>query len=599
MSSRASVVATIAVLLAGIGAHRDPAPPPSEEATHTAFVDVNVVPMTEPRLFEHQTVLIAGDRIERIARVGTFSLPTGTRLIRASGQYLMPGLIDMHIHVRDTTDFALYVANGVTTVRILRGTPQHLFWRKKIAEGEMFGPRIFSSGPFTNLPEIRDPADALRAAVEQKAAGYDFIKIHGSLPRDAYDTLVAAGRRLGIPVVGHAPRNLPFEAVLQARQTDVSHLEEFIYTYFARDISETAAAKIPSLAHALRDRGIAVTTTLVAYDRIGRQVDSLELLLAEPQNKYVAPGQRASWDRENNDYLLRFSRSDVPVLRARYAFLKRLLKSLVDSGVTVMLGTDAVGETWVPGWTAREELQNFVSAGLAPYESLRAATALPARFLDSSQTFGVVQEGKRADLLLLRANPLLDVRNVKTIAGVMIRGAWYPEASLSARLAAVDSSNRAEERRIGQLLTRGIYSAVTATCSSNSEYSGDEKLLVTLHVTSETARMALRAATDSAEQLANQIRAACSEATIFDESKLNNVGQRLVSAGRLPDAVKVYALSEKEFPKSFLAPYFLGEALLKAGDTTRAVAAYRRSVVNDPQMMDAIQRIQQLTAIHN
>ena len=551
--------------------------------------------MTEPRVLEHETVLVEGDRIERIGRVGSYSLPKGTRVIRSKGQYLMPGLIDMHVHVRDTTDFTLYVANGVTTVRILRGTPRHVFWRKKISDGEMFGPTIFSSGPFTNLPEIKNAEDALRTAVEQKATGYDFIKIHGNLTREAYDTLVAAGRRLGIPVVGHIPRNLPFDAILQARQTDISHLEEFVYTYFAGDVSDAALARIPALARALRGKGIAVTTTLVAYDRIGRQVDSLELLLAEPQNKYVVPGQRASWDRGNNNYVLRFSKSDVTVLRARLAFQIKLLKAFVDSGVTVMLGTDAVGETFVPGWTVQEELQNFVSAGVSPYQALRAATAVPARFLDSLQTFGVVQEGKRADLLLLRANPLVDVRNSRLVSGVMVRGIWYSEAHLSARLATVDSANRAEERRMEKVLSSGVYSAVTSTCGENSGFSADEKLLVTLRATSETARLVAHGETDAAKELANRIRAVCRDATIFDETKLNTAGQRLLAAGRVSEAIWVYAFSESEFPKSFLVPYLMGEALLRAGDTTRALAAYRRSVMNDPQMTDAAQRIRQLS----
>jgi hypothetical protein len=431
--------------------------------------------------------------------------------------------------------------------------------------------------------------------VEQKATGYDFIKIHGSLPRDAYDTLVAAGRRLGIPVVGHIPRNIPFDAILQARQTEVSHLEEFVYTFFARDVSESGAAKIPALAHALHQRGIAVTTTLVAYDRIGRQVDSLELLLAEPQNKYVAPGQRASWERENNDYLLRFSKSDVPVLRARFEFQKRMLKVFADSDVTVMLGTDAVGETWVPGWTAQEELLNFVAAGLSPYQALRAATAVPAKFLDSLQTFGVVQEGKRADLVLLGADPLIDVRNARAIDGVMVRGTWYPAQDLADRLSAVNQVNRAEEARIANLLAAGVLVASTTTCGDNSGFSADEKLLVTLRVTSETARLAAGRQSNVAEDLANRIHKQCPDAVVFDESKLNNVGQGLLKAQRTTDAIEVYRLSEKEFPISFLAPYFLGEVLLKAGDTTAAIAAYRRSVANDPQMMDAIQRIQQLS----
>jgi hypothetical protein len=320
-------------------------PPAEIRSDLIAFVDVNVIPMTAPVVLPHRTVLVRGSYIERIGEAGTIRLPQGTQIVYARGKYLMPGLIDMHIHVRDTTDFTLYVANGVTTVRVLRGAPRHLAWRSKLSRNEMFGPSLFSSGPFTNLPDVKDPATALRAALEQKATGYDFIKIHGTLPRDAYDTLVAAGRRLGIRVVGHAPRNLPFDAVLSAGQADISHLEEFIYTYFARKVDDNAAARIPALAHELATKGIAVTTTLVAYDRIGRQVDSLELLLAAPEIRFVAPGMRASWERENNDYVLRFAKSDVPVLRARFAFQKKLVKTFVDSGVTVMLGTDAVGET--------------------------------------------------------------------------------------------------------------------------------------------------------------------------------------------------------------------------------------------------------------
>ena len=206
----------------------------------------------------------------------------------------------MHVHTRDTSDFTLWLAKGVTTIRILRGSPTSLEWRRRSREGLLLAPTIITSGPFTNLPLIRTPADAWRAAVEQKAAGYDEIKIHGNLEQDTYDSLIAYGRRLNIPVVGHVPRNLPFARVLANRQADISHIEEILYGAFRTNLDDTSVAKIPAVSRAIAAAGNTVTTSLVTYERIAAQVRDLPALLIDPANPNVV--YAALWQQQQAFY---------------------------------------------------------------------------------------------------------------------------------------------------------------------------------------------------------------------------------------------------------------------------------------------------------
>ncbi len=185
--------------------------------------------------------------------------------------------------------------------------------------------------------------------------------------------------------------------------------------------------------------------------------------------------------------------------------------------------------------------------------------------------------------------------NTRLVDGTMVRGKWYSAADLSLRLTRVDSANRSEEERVGRLISQGLLTAASARCDRRFAITADEQLLIDLRVTSETARLAANGATERAEQVGREIHANCPSATVFDESKLNAAGERARSRANLSRAMEIYALSEKAFPRSFLAPYFLGETLLQRGDTAAALAAYRRSVANDPQMMDAIERIEQIT----
>src|SRR2546426_943841 len=418
----------------------------------------------------------------------------------------------MHVHARDTSDFMLWLARGVTTIRILRGSPASLDWRRRSRDGFLLAPTIITSGPFTNLPLVRTPADAWRAAVEQKAAGYDEIKIHGSLEQETYDSLIAYGRRLNIPVVGHVPRNLAFASVLANRQADISHLEEILYGAFRTNLDDTSVAKIPAVSRSIAAGGITVTTTLVTYQRIAAQVRDLPPLLRDPANQYVAPSLLESWQPRNNEYLRNFTPNAdwAPKLAARYAFLEKLVQGLHAARVRLLLGTDAVGPLWVPGFTVHDELRLLVRNGFTPFEALQSATTNPAAFLGQTGEFGTVSAGARADLILVDANPLTDVGNAERVAGV--------------------------------------------------------------------------------------VRRDCPTAVVFDEGGINDVANALIARHRLADALPVLRFNADLFPQSYLAPFFLGEAVLAAGDTAGAIAAYRKSVANDEQMMDAIDRLKRLGA---
>ena len=581
-----------ALLLLSFGASsRSALPPPAP----VAFVDVTVLPMDQDRRLEHQTVVVENGLITTMGPVGTTPIPRGARRVGAGGKFLIPGLADMHVHVDDTTDFLLYLAKGVTTVRNLEGEPYHLQWRDQINRGELIGPTIFTSGPFTNLPRIRTPDDARRAVIEQKAAGYDEIKIHGGLEAETYDTLAAVAHRLGIRLVGHAPRNLPFDNLLRNHQDEISHAEEVLYTYFHSDVSDSSVAKIPLVARALKDRDIWMTATFVTYDRIYRQVANLDSLLADRATAYVTPYQLALWQRENNRYIRNWGPNGIPTLRSRRDFLVRLIRGLHQAGVPIMTGTDAIGPLWIPGWSLHEELRDFVAMGFTPYEALSAATRLPAQFLGQAQVFGTIAPDRRADLVLLDRDPMADIRNTESINGVMVRGRWFPRTDLDTKLNRLAQANRAEERLVQSILDRGIVVAAHRRCmSSQPPLVVDAQRLLDLRLTTAFAQVVRDSGVAVAEWFANTVRSQCPEAVLFSEPKINAVGAAFRAQHRLNEAVQVLGFNARLFPESFLSHYWLAEAQLEKGDTAQAVLSYQRSVELDPGMQEAIARLKEL-----
>lgn len=409
-----------------------------------ALTNVNVVPMTSDAVLTKQVVVIDGGRIVAVGKEGDVTIPERAQRIDGEGGYLVPGLIDLHVHVSQPDDFSLYVANGVTSVLNLSGDTDTLAWRTSTR----LMPRLFTSGE--PLIGVKDVARARTIVDEEAAAGYDGIKIYDDISLEALQALTGEARAKGLLSVGHIPRNLRWQDMLAAKPDAIAHAEEFLY-------SPVLDGDDDKIVAGMKEGGISLITTLTTYDHIGRQVADLDTQLARGETRYVNPAIRRMWARGHNRYARDFSPKRVPNLRRLLVFQKQLVKRLDDAGVRILLGTDAGGVPFViPGFSAIDELRELVSAGLSPYQAMRAATVDAAEFLRHDADFGTIEAGKSADLLLLRGNPLTDIENVALRGGVMVRGRWLDNAELHAELARVAARNREDEEVVRALDSRNL-----------------------------------------------------------------------------------------------------------------------------------------------
>jgi len=493
-----------------------------QDDSRLAFRGVNVVPMDAERVLYQQTVLIEDGRITALGGGADVTVPAGVRVIEARGKFLLPGLQDLHVHMVDEGDLTVYLANGVTTVRNLMGTPWHLEVRDRIVAGELPGPRMFTSGPFVNEPRIRTPDEARAAVARQVSAGYDCIKIHGDLQLDTYAALLEAGAEAGIPIVGHIPRNLRAEDVLAlAGQADISHGEEYLYTFFDRQDVQADPQSSARIAALTFEAGIAVVPNLIAYYLIARQVDDLSRELAVPEMAWVSPLTRITWSPKYNKYARDFQPADAPVLRRRFAFLQRFTKALQDAGVTLLLGSDALNPTAIPGLSAHQELAWLVASGLTPYQALRAGTSAAGEFQYGPQGPGTIAVGRPADLVLLAANPLDDVAHTRRIEGVCIGGRWLDKGELDLRMKKLQESYQRENAFMQLVDIRDI---------------------------------------SRAETFYHQRKQADPEAQVFREAGIASLVMVYVSLGNGDGAVRAAELYTAEFPDSWRAWIRLAEA---------------------------------------
>lgn len=428
--------------------------PQATASSPVAFINVTVIPMDAERALKGQTVIVKGDRVAEIGPAEKVKVPAGARRIRGEGMYLMPGLVDMHVHLRNYSEqdtatlLQLYVINGVTTVLNLSGAPRHLELRARAAKGELFGPAIYTSGPYVSASPNPPPSpeEIEAAVVEQKRAGYDVIKIHGEFTREGYRRLFEVARREQIRVVGHSPRSLGYEVMSEERQDAVAHAEEYLYDRqgSSRNFAELEP-KIPAIARATAQAGTWLIPNLTAYKNIGEQAIDINAVFNRPEMRYLPPDIAAQWGPGNNPYHARFRHLPHDSFWARYRLLEKLTKGFRDAGVRLLAGTDAMNPSVIPGFSLHDELRDLVAAGLTPYESLRAATANAAEFLGAAAEFGTVAVGRRADLILVEADPLKDVGNAAKRAGVMLRGRWLAEEELRRMLDKLPASG--DQRR--------------------------------------------------------------------------------------------------------------------------------------------------------
>jgi imidazolonepropionase-like amidohydrolase len=420
----------------------------ADEPEAIAFTQVGIVdPATGTERLD-QTVIVRGTQIETVGHASAVPVPAGATVIDAKGYYLSPGLVEMHAHVPEARMgreyledmLFLWVANGVTTIRNMAGEPEHLELREQIANQQVLGPRMYTSGPRFAGARMEN-ADAM--VVAQAAAGYDFVKVHMALSRPIYDDVVAAAAEQQLDVAGHVAVDIGLWRALEARQKSIDHLDAY-FAAMVRDDADLSGVKdqllglaympyvdpdkFAEVARATADAGVwNVPTLTLAVNFIGPYSAD-----AYPELQYMPAKMAKSWVAIVSGF--QKTLEDPQQAQQFLADRMKLVKALHDAGAGLLLGSDTPQMMNVPGFSTHKELALMIQSGLTPAEALATGTVNPAIYFSAEDSFGRIEAGLEADMILSAASPLQQPDTLQKPAGVMVRGRWLSGEVIESRL---------------------------------------------------------------------------------------------------------------------------------------------------------------------
>ena len=453
----------------------------AQENKPTVFIHASLIPMTSETVLPDQTVVVHGKQISAVGSGNQTAVPHNATVIDCNHAYLIPGLADMHMHLRNNwmsdawpvSPLNLYLANGVTTIRCFgpmgKSGQYALTWRKDIDSGRLAGPRILTCGPqmrghFKTNPE--------HMVIRQKYQRFDFVKIYSYVTRNEYHAIVSTAKKLDFYTAGHIPFQVGLDGVLAEGMDEIAHIEELLWEFSEFDrrryfdsegewmtyvIRDTFQALEPYLALMPQERerkldamvapvvgkfkglAIPVCTTLVVDDVIVQKLFEMDLFLQRPEIRYMPKGYIESLLAGDEKHQRQFKGGEV-FAPFKYSLDKKLLTGLKSMGQPLLLSTDAGtgGMGIVPGFSLHDELEILVDNGFTPYEAIAAGTSVASKVvgrMNGQDDFGTILPGKRADLLLVEQNPLEDVANTRKIGGVMAAGKWYDRKALASMIA--------------------------------------------------------------------------------------------------------------------------------------------------------------------
>jgi hypothetical protein len=429
-------------------------------AAETSIRHVTVINVMTGAEMRDQTVRLRGDRIVSIAptQEADRTLPG----VDAHGGYLIPGLWDMHVHVHDADELPLYVANGVTGIRIMSGERDAARLRSELAKTSP-SPQIYLASAIVDgnppiWPEsigVKKPADARRTVDEIKGSGADFVKVYSRIPRDAYFAIADEAKQQHIPFEGHVPDSITAQEASQAGQRSIEHLTGIALACSGRQEAQMADY---NRAPYFRDR---LVIEAQAYNSIDQtkckelfaefranetwQVPTLSVLrlwgrlddskfLSDARLGYIDKRFRERWMERLQPQLRRWNNSEFHLARQLFTMDERIVGAMFRAGVPLMAGTDAMNPFCFPGFSLHDELAMMVESGLTPLAALQAATVNPAKFMGRTVDLGTIEAGKIADLVLLNADPLTDIHNTTQIQAVWLEGKYFDKAALAEML---------------------------------------------------------------------------------------------------------------------------------------------------------------------
>lgn len=420
------------------------------------FRGVTVIPMDKNQILEDKDVVVRYGKITAINPTGRTKPGKNALIIEAKGKFLMPGLAEMHAHVPPIDDIApmkdvlkLFVLNGVTTIRGMLGHPRHIELRGMINGGTIMGPHFYTSGPSFNGLSVKSPEGADKMVRDQKAMGYDFLKLHPGLTRANFDAIVKTAKEVKIPYAGHVSSGVGIWHAIESDYATIDHLDGFIegtvpgieamtdqeIGFFGLFASAKAnESKIPDLVKGLKAHKTWIVPTQCLAERWIAADKTTEQMLSAPEMKYMDKKTLDSWAENKNRQM------STPGYTAEGAanFIKLRRKLILEcqrGGVGMLLGSDAPQVFNVPGYSVHHELRYMVEAGLTPFEALQSGTVNVAAFYGKSSTEGAIKPSYVSDLILLNGNPLLDINQTQNIEGVMMGKYWMDKSYREAELA--------------------------------------------------------------------------------------------------------------------------------------------------------------------
>jgi imidazolonepropionase-like amidohydrolase len=403
-----------------------------------AVTRVSVVDVIDGRIVPNSTVTIRGETISSVSQNG--ALPTDAQVIDGQGKFLIPGLWDMHAHIQGNEKawLPLYIANGVTGIRDMGADLDFILdIRDATSSGRMLGPRIVAAGPILDdAPgdwplriRVRNP-DEGRAAVQLlKRRGVDLIKVHNFTPRDVFFGIVEEARRQQLPVAGHVPLKVTIQEGIDAGMVTIEHMSEDGRVWKAcSGGAQYRPDECRPFFEMLARRRVWQTPTLVALSELA-VIGTPASAISRDQLAYASK-DFLEFHAANQSFFLKRPEI-VDILKNLAEVAKVVTPDMAAAGVGILAGCDAM----IAGFCVHDELATMVRAGMTPLAALQTATVNPARYLGREMTLGTIAPGRSADLVLLDANPLEDIANVRRIRAVATAGRFLDRSALDQLLA--------------------------------------------------------------------------------------------------------------------------------------------------------------------
>jgi len=414
--------------------------------------NVNLLTMDSEEVLSGQTIIIRGEVIEWTGNSQDAEIPAGARVVEGDF-YVMPGLAEMHAHIPSSGQtqeqmeqtLAMYLTQGITTVRGMLGAPVHLELRERATSPQFFSPRILTSGPSFNGNSATDPEKTRQMVREQAEAGYDLLKLHPGIERENFDALADEANSVGIEFSGHVSAGVGLERSLEAGQGTIDHTDRYMeflagvspeervdpnIIYFGYDLTPRAdRSKIHEAAKLTAEAEVWVVPTNTLLENVFNPDLEPADMLNWPGMEFISESTKAGWAnyvrniRQHEDY-------DEDQAREFLQIRKELTMALHDEGAGLLLGADAPQIFNPPGYSTHRELQLLVESGLTPYEALKTGTVNVGIYLDEENKIGKIAPGFTADLILLQKNPLGSIPFHDSIEGVIYRGSYADRAQI-------------------------------------------------------------------------------------------------------------------------------------------------------------------------